>query len=690
MMRFITVPAPLLPNMVERSDFSVADFAQENLVKPIINSALIEPERAVASTVNKLAGSQLLPVCELIESKAAESTTEKVVRTASSTVSMIVPYVVAGKLAAQPLAGLGGAFAAESRIARVATSPYAAQILGAATYDAMRMPLEGETRFGNAASGTLAFGIFEAGNALAARSPYGLMIRGAAGFVGAAGARALHTELSEGKEQSATDILASGAGGAALNMVLPLGHRLFSRAQSEVAVRASHPELAKFTAGVSAAEESTSANRYLGWLSKETDGLAVSGSGRKIKEVPMHGDAETPAVDFTDFSRGQRIILVDKLSKNAIAPINDEKAVQNLVAGFQLETRRWSAQPLGALSREIGYSIDEISSQLHKAKGIRTPQIEELERKLSTKIETLNEGLSGRAEDIENALNHWGETKNLPRVGLLIADTPGLQAQCLKGKGIIQIGADGITGDKMSPELIEKIAHEYSHVIQENKFLRMMMDEQHVGLKLDAQQSARIKAEYKQRFGDEPTDEFINQVAEQRRGQKLSLRERLEARRIGSSIEEYLREKPLIARPAIDGMLSQMQPVLTVLAEQNGIARMQGSLANSRGPLLDVMAGRKSLAGLPLGNVEERLRNVGQMIKSSGADASTIQKELSGIAGDLQGYRQISYDQYMRHAFEQQAFASGYLTRLYFESAEQAASRTSRTPRVTTRLAAQF
>jgi len=678
--------------MVERSDFSAADFAEENLVKPIINSALIEPERAIASTFNKLTGSEILPVCNLFESKATDSTAAKAVRTVSSTVGMLVPYVVAGKVAAKPLASIGGAFAAEGHVARAVTSPHAAQILGAATYDAMRMPVEGETRFGNAASGTVAFGIFEAGNALAGRSPYGLLIRGAAGFMGAASAKTLHTELSEGKQQSASEIITSGAGGAALNMVLPLGHRIFARAESEIAVRAKHPELAKFAATTTAAEESTSANRYLGWLSKQTEGLGVTGSGRKIKEVPMHGDAETAAVDFADFTRGQRILLVNKMSANAIAPLNDERAVKGLVAGFQLETQQWATQPLSNLSKEIGHSIDELTSQLHKAKGVRTPQIEELERKLSTKVETFNQGLSRRAEDIKNALNHWGETQNLPRISLLIADTPGLQAQCLKGKGVIQIGADGITGDKMSPELIEKIVHEYSHVLQENKFLRNMMDQQRVGLKLTQEQSARIKTEYKNRFGDEPSDEFINQIAEQRRGQKLTFGDRIEARRNGASIENYLTEKPLLTRPAIDGMLRQMQPVMASLGEQNGIARLQNSLANSRGPLFDVMSGRKSLHGLPLGNIEERLRNLGQTVKASTgtADASLIQSELTGVARDLQGFRQISYDQYMRHAFEQQAFASGYLARLYFEAAEQAATKASSKPQITSRLVPQF
>lgn len=677
----------------ESSGFSAAvDFAGENLAKPIINSALIEPERGIASAFNKLTGTEYLPVCDLLESKATDSGTAKVVRTVSSTVGMIVPYVVAGKLAAKPLSKLGGAFAAEGHVARAITSSHAAQILGAASYDAIRMPVNGETRFGNAASGTVAFGIFEAGNALAGRSPYGLLIRGAAGFMGGASAKALHTELSEGKQQSGTDILTSGAGGAALNMVLPLGHRLFSRAESELAVRIKNPELARFSATATAAEGSTSANRYLGWLSKETPGLEVYGKGRKIKEVPMHGDAETAAIDFTDFSRGQRITLVNTMSNHAIAPLNNERAVTGLVKGLQLETQQWAAQPLGTLSKEIGHSIDDITTGLHKAKGTRTPEIEALEQRLSGKVETFNQGLTRRAEDIENALNNWGETQNLPRVALLVADTPGLQAQCLKGKGVIQIGGDGIIGDKMSPELVEKIVHEYSHVIQENRIIRQIMDENGVGMKLTAGQKDKIKNVYKERFGDEPTDQFLDQIASNRQNQKLSLSERIEAHRNSSSIEHYLTEKPLRTRPAIDGMLSQMQPVMNLLGEVNGVARVQSSMTNGRGPLLDVLAGRKSLNGLPLGNVEERLRNAGQMLKPTSGEPNiaSIQSELSGVARDLQGFRQVSYDQYMRHAFEQQAFASGYIARLYFEALEQAAARVKPTPSIGTKLVQQF
>jgi hypothetical protein len=44
----------------------------------------------------------------------------------------------------------------------------------------------------------------------------------------------------------------------------------------------------------------------------------------------------------------------------------------------------------------------------------------------------------------------------------------------------------------------------------------------------------------------------------------------------------------------------------------------------------------------------------------------------------------------MRHAFEQQAFASGYLARLYFEAAEQAAAKVSTGPQITPRLMPQF
>jgi hypothetical protein len=662
----------------EKTGSSAAeDFVADNLAKPLISSALIEPERAIASSFNKLTGTDLLPVFDLLEGKPADTTAAKVVRTVSSTVGMIVPYVVAARIAAKPLSVLGRSFTAEGHVARAASNPYAAQILGAGGYDAMRMPVNGETRFGNSASGTVAFGIFEAGNALAGRSPYGLLIRGAAGFAGGAGAKAVHTELSDGKQQSVEDILTSGTGGAALNMILPLGHRILSRAESEIAVRAKHPELAKYSATASAAEGNSSANRYLGWLSKETQGLEVSGRGRKIKEVPMHGDAETAAVDFTDFSRSQRMQIVNKMSNSAIAPLNNERAVKALVAGLQLETQQWKTQPLGTLSKEIGQSIDEITTGLHRAKGKRTSQIAEVEQKLSTKVETFNQALTRRAEDIETALNNWGETQNLPRVALLVADTPGLQAQCLKGKGIIQIGSDGIVGDKMSPELVEKIVHEYSHVMQDNRIIRRIMDENGVGMTFAPGQKDRIKQIYKESFGDEPSDLFLEHIVKNRRNQKLSFAERLEARRNDLSIQQYLKEKPLLTRPAIDGMLGQMQPVLNLFGEANGLARLQSSVANGRGPLLDVMAGRKSLGGLPLGDVETRLGSIGQMLKpSTGAsDIVQIQSELKSVAGQLQQFRQVSYDKYMSHAFEQQAFASGYIARLYFEAAQHAGGR---------------
>ncbi|HEY9787617.1 MAG TPA: hypothetical protein V6D17_19675 [Candidatus Obscuribacterales bacterium] len=646
-------------------------WSNDNILKPLVNSALIEPERAIASSLKALTGKQILPECDLLEMPTADSTSARVTRTVASTVGMIVPYVIAGRAAAKPLGGSARIFAAESKTARLLSHQSTAQILGATAYDAARKPGEGETRFGNAASGTFAFGVFEAGNAIAGKTPFGLAVRAASGFIGAGGARAIHTELSKGKTHDAGDVLASGLGGAALNMVLPLGHRLASTIESRASLRMQHPELLRYADSATSANAPPASNRYLGWLSKSEPHLSRPGKGHKIAEVPMQGDGETLALGFTEFSRGQRAILADRLSKSAIKPLNNARAIDGLTKSFELETKGWHQQNLNRLSDEINGSISDITHALNKSNGKRTAQIEAMEQELSIKAGALHEGIQSRAADIENALNNWAAARGLPQVAMLVADTPGLQAQCLKGQGIIQLGPEAIMGEKLTPELLEKVVHEYSHVIQDTNMLRRMMDSRAIGKTLTNADREFIKADYKGKFGSEPSDEFLDHVRALRDGKKLTLGERLEARRNEQSISSYMTEKPLLVRPAVDGILSQMQPVLQVLEQPNGLSALRSSMQRSRGPLLDGLAERSPFKGIPLGDIPSRLAQIGKLVTNSSGEQNlqAVKQGLSEVTRDLQAMRQSSYDAYMSYGFEKQAFASGYLARLYFEAA---------------------
>ncbi|HEY9788055.1 MAG TPA: HDIG domain-containing metalloprotein [Candidatus Obscuribacterales bacterium] len=129
----------------------VYEFGRDNIAAPLVNAAVIDPWNTYTVGSMKI---------ERLQVSQDRGTAAWVAQTMSSGLGSIVPYVIAGKLAGGALRSTGSALNAQGKAALFFKSEKAAQIIGAAGYDALRAPQAGETRLGNAAGGAAGFGVF--------------------------------------------------------------------------------------------------------------------------------------------------------------------------------------------------------------------------------------------------------------------------------------------------------------------------------------------------------------------------------------------------------------------------------------------------------------------------------------------------------------------------------------------------
>ncbi len=143
----------------------------EHVLNPAYNAGIVTPGNAFANAVNlaseQVSGTKVVGKLEPAPRSAVEAKTlsaEWFAENASAGVAVVIPYVVAAKLAGFGLYRTGSALALEGRAARIIASDTTAAVAGAAMLDGFRDVHQGETRLGNVVSGATAFGIFAVAN----------------------------------------------------------------------------------------------------------------------------------------------------------------------------------------------------------------------------------------------------------------------------------------------------------------------------------------------------------------------------------------------------------------------------------------------------------------------------------------------------------------------------------------------
>ena len=208
------------------------DWLGKTVVHPLVNAALIEPYNTLSHAVEDGSGKRLSAgEIDPLKTKQAEAySTDWFVSSVASGVGSLVPFLISGKLAGSALKGVTAYAGIEGKAASILTSNRLALLSGAGTYAALKRPLEGETRLGNAVGTVAAFAIFDAGNTIASLSKFNnsfatrSALRLATGFLGGATQVEASSLVSQNKHANKDLLIQSGVAGASLNFSMGYLH----------------------------------------------------------------------------------------------------------------------------------------------------------------------------------------------------------------------------------------------------------------------------------------------------------------------------------------------------------------------------------------------------------------------------------------------------------------------------------
>jgi poly(A) polymerase len=229
----------------EESGFGHAmNFAGNGVLRPLINSAFVEPINTVSETVNRtseaVGGGKLLGQIHSMDYKPAEAYSgEWFAQNISAGLGALIPYTIAGKAAGTVMRGAGARFAVSGELASVLQSEKAAFVAGAFAYDGLKPLHDGETHFGNAAGGAAAFYVFGKGNEWSkGLSPTGqFAARAATGFAGADAHAFVSKAISQHDVPTWEELAQAGVSGATMNVVLPVVQDYGTRKLTDLQVR---------------------------------------------------------------------------------------------------------------------------------------------------------------------------------------------------------------------------------------------------------------------------------------------------------------------------------------------------------------------------------------------------------------------------------------------------------------------
>lgn len=221
----------------------VLSWSEKNILNPALNAGALEPYNAVANLVNEahsaaseaLGGEAKEPLLNLKEhrevGKAEFLTATWLTQSVSSGLGALVPYVVAGKIAGSTMRSTGMLADVQGGAAAFAKNERIAQIVGAAAYDGMRMPAEGETRLGNALAGGAAFGVFEAGSLLSKNMNIvgRLTTRAGTGSIGGLTQATVSSYVATGELPDQKRAYEAAVGGAVMNIALPATQKAITK-----------------------------------------------------------------------------------------------------------------------------------------------------------------------------------------------------------------------------------------------------------------------------------------------------------------------------------------------------------------------------------------------------------------------------------------------------------------------------
>jgi len=215
---------------------------KENVIAPAFNAGLLEPANTVIAGINavcdggsggKKGAAPLIKPLEHMHVVPAEFLSPGwAAQTVSGGVGSLVPYLIAGKAAGSVMRATGSSLALEGGAAKLMQSQQLASVVGAFAYDGAREVRQGESRLGNSVAGAAGFGVFEAGNMIAARggSLGRILTRTATGALGGGVQTLTSVAISEGKLADGETLTRAAVGGIVMSHALPVGQKAIAHA----------------------------------------------------------------------------------------------------------------------------------------------------------------------------------------------------------------------------------------------------------------------------------------------------------------------------------------------------------------------------------------------------------------------------------------------------------------------------
>lgn len=220
------------PSRWSRIASDTAEWLSNNVAKPMINGALIDPIDAVSDTFH-------IPIhIDQLRTSRPTSAVSRFVQDAAYGVGVMLPYTIAGAATGGALGLAGEALHVTGMAARVLQSGKVAMVLGAGIYDAMREVQPGQTRIGNSIGSVAGFSTFMIGNAALASVPFGRVMQPigdsvlvtisakAAGRVGVGAVGAIiggevASQLGNGSWLTTEQMKDAAVKGATMNVMMP-------------------------------------------------------------------------------------------------------------------------------------------------------------------------------------------------------------------------------------------------------------------------------------------------------------------------------------------------------------------------------------------------------------------------------------------------------------------------------------
>ncbi len=582
-------------------------WVSENVAKPFANAAFIEPCNAVSSSVNDLSGQfgsgKMLPECQPLElQEAEEGSFASAGQSVATGLGSIVPYCVAVLATKGRLKALAGQ--STTPMAHLLRHQTTSMVLGAATYDVMKKPREGETRLGNGLGSAAAMLTFEGGNHLS-RNMLLMDKLSARALTGAAGS-SLHLTVSglvsKGELPDSQAVDQAVFAGAAFNVIFPTVMERFSAAKTKGPSTTSLADVSENTATASAPETAIASKRMrsqhqhpVGYV-LSSDEVTLMDYARRIDgregkaTAPLHTSQLLSDDVLIDFHR--QVTKSVRTFRHSEEFPQVQESFKGLVEAKRAHSRQ-TADFLDMLNKDR-----PLESQISRGELSNKAKLESLadqHPEMRSAMERWHESRAHIAElskdfskvkarqitaDLKSAVGYLSDELSMPPLGLRIASLTrstkagtsgnGTHAFYDGGKGVEVMNAGTIFSGKCS-DVTALLGHETGHGYQEYIMARHIADTIRIGKDVSPAEVTLFQKTCGQVGDFFPSEKWSRAMLAMRNGLRLPDAKAEHAVKLLVDIgERGEANKTQIALKAMDNFLSNPnlpKPVTTVLTQ---------------------------------------------------------------------------------------------------------------------------